>query len=142
MAISMYIHYICTHHFYFLQPMTIMFEVQDLAVASPATVSRCGMVYLEPSILGLAPFVSCWLQSIPDAIKPHKERLQTLFNNYLEVHIYMINKLRDTFQYTKKHNTIQRHLRKTFFREKSAASGGTRTHDTLLSRRVLYQLSY
>ena len=29
-----------------------------------------------------------------------------------------------------------------FFREKSAASGGTRTHDTLLSRRVLYQLSY
>ena len=26
------------------------------------------------------------------------------------------------------------------FREKSAASGGTRTHDVLLSRRVLFQL--
>ena len=54
-------------------------------MASPATVSRCGMVYLEPSILGLAPFVRCWLHSIPDAIKPHKERLEILFKNYLEV---------------------------------------------------------
>ena len=67
------------------QVMTMMFEVQDLAVASPATVSRCGMVYLEPSILGLAPFTDCWLRTIPACIQPYSEQLSSLFSRFLEV---------------------------------------------------------
>lgn len=65
--------------------MTMMFEVADLAVASPATVSRCGMVYLEPSILGLQPFVECWIRKLPETVFAHREKLNSLFENFLEV---------------------------------------------------------
>ena len=39
---------------------TMLFEVQDLAVASPATVSRCGMVFLEKTNLGIEPIIRTW----------------------------------------------------------------------------------
>jgi len=68
--------------------MTMMFEVEDLAVASPATVSRCGMVYMEPSTMGLSPLVDSWIQQrITESFRVNKDflpKLQNLFDNYLE----------------------------------------------------------
>eukprot|EP00884_Botryococcus_braunii_P017802 jgi/Botrbrau1/4705/Bobra.0218s0026.1 len=47
---------------------TIMFEVDDLADASPATVSRCGMIYMEPSTVGVLPLLTSWIASLPQGL--------------------------------------------------------------------------
>ena len=49
---------------------TMMFEVNDLVEASPATVSRCGMVYLEPVYLGWECIVESWAEQQEEIISP------------------------------------------------------------------------
>ena len=64
-----------------LQPyVKLLFEVADLQYASPATVSRCGMVYVDPKNLGYLPYVWRWLQMRPEA---EAAALQPLFDKYL-----------------------------------------------------------
>jgi dynein heavy chain, axonemal len=49
----------------------LLFEVFDLQFASPATISRCGMVYVDPEELKYEPYFRMWMNK---KIKPYAER--------------------------------------------------------------------
>lgn len=44
------------------EQVSLLFEVGDLSVASPATVSRCGMVYNDYKDWGWEPYVKSWIE--------------------------------------------------------------------------------
>ncbi|XP_043931285.1 dynein axonemal heavy chain 11-like [Protopterus annectens] len=61
--------------------MRLVFEISHLRAATPATVSRAGILYVNPQDLGWSPFVTSWI----DTRRAQSERanLTILFDKYV-----------------------------------------------------------
>ncbi|NXH86672.1 DYH17 protein, partial [Edolisoma coerulescens] len=61
--------------------MRLIFEISHLRTATPATVSRAGILYINPTDLGWNPIVASWIET--RAVKSEKAALMILFDKYL-----------------------------------------------------------
>ncbi|XP_071673758.1 dynein axonemal heavy chain 9-like isoform X5 [Patagioenas fasciata] len=63
--------------------MRLVFEISHLRTATPATVSRAGILYINPSDLGWNPPVSSWIDR--REIQSERANLTVLFDKYLPI---------------------------------------------------------
>ncbi|CAH8640372.1 unnamed protein product [Heterobilharzia americana] len=61
--------------------MRLLFEISHLKTATPATVSRAGILYINPQDLGTTPFISSWLTA--RELQSEQANLQILFDKYV-----------------------------------------------------------
>ncbi|PRP88057.1 dynein heavy chain 6, axonemal-like [Planoprotostelium fungivorum] len=71
--------------------MHLIFEVEDLRVASPATVSRCGMVFIQPEVVGWRPLVLSWINAMPSHIPQNiRDHIYSLFDLYVDTGLHCV----------------------------------------------------
>lgn len=61
--------------------MRLLFEISNLRSATPATVSRAGILYINPTDLGWNPYVSSWIETRDNGTE--KAALVVLFEKYV-----------------------------------------------------------
>ncbi|XP_060805137.1 dynein beta chain, ciliary [Amyelois transitella] len=62
--------------------MRLLFEISNLRTATPATVSRAGILYINPQDLGWNPFVASWIDTTRDD-ESEKAMLTVMFDKYI-----------------------------------------------------------
>ncbi|CAM9362495.1 unnamed protein product [Pylaiella littoralis] len=72
--------------------MTMMFEAEDLEQASPATVSRVGMIFCEIRNLDWQPLRDVWLTSLPVTFEEHRPLIVGLFDWLFPAALYFVQK--------------------------------------------------
>eukprot|EP00117_Sycon_ciliatum_P023615 scpid1048/ scgid0074/ Dynein-1-alpha heavy chain, flagellar inner arm I1 complex; 1-alpha DHC; Dynein-1, subspecies f len=86
---------------YLVPGMRIIFEVDDLENASPATISRCGMVYVDSGELDWRILVRKWLQSLPKSLTDDdRKQLNGLFEAVVDSGITLVERYKHVMPVT------------------------------------------
>ncbi|KAH7827202.1 dynein haevy chain 9, inner dynein arm 5 [Monocercomonoides exilis] len=77
--------------------ISLLFEVENLDVASPATVSRCGMIYIDPLGLPWIALVRSWAGALPSNVWTTrlKEYVISLFEQWMPALLDGVAKLKE-----------------------------------------------
>lgn len=68
-------------------------KVLSYQVASPATVSRCGMIYMEPVSLGWTPLLISWLNTLPPSFRADiKDHLKDMYLRFCPPLLHLIRR--------------------------------------------------
>ena len=81
--------------------MTILIEAEDLTNCTPATISRCAMIYMKDDIIPLKAIINRWIKSLPKYLEECAQEIDLLCNYFipeiLENFIHQTNLVRFKF---------------------------------------------
>lgn len=68
---------------YLTEAVKVLIETSDLTNTSPATVSRCAMIYFPREQLPIKVHFNTWLLNLPGVLADQKKRLDSYFNFFM-----------------------------------------------------------
>ena len=63
--------------------MSVLFEVEHLEEASPATISRCGMVFMPSNSLRWRTLLDPWIDALPPSFRSEAKRM--LYHEFVDL---------------------------------------------------------
>ncbi|XP_072903303.1 LOW QUALITY PROTEIN: dynein axonemal heavy chain 11 [Hemitrygon akajei] len=85
--------------------MRLLFEISHLHTATPATVSRAGIIYVNPQDLGWSPYVTSWIDT--HEAQSERANLTILFEKYVPICLEQVRGNLKTITQTPENSIVQ-----------------------------------